>query len=236
MSNNVGYKNYIDKIDKEKAFDELAKLFYDRNFGSASKSDIELLMFKFLIGSMQANNSSATGNTIDQYIECSDYKISKILGITQQRVRNLKVKKELVYHDDDFDWHKSFADLLANSRYTTFENNRVIINIPDPNLQMEIQNFIEENGGFVDYHLNRKLLDTRIEFLLDFAVLFEKESADEVYKKAKAELKNLNIKAKIEDFKSLGKTVLDCGMSILELKNVFSSGNCIIKLLKKQLT
>ncbi len=60
--------------------------------------------------------------------------MSKILGITQQRVRNLKVKKELVYQDLSFKWHLSFAKVLQDSRYTTLENNKVIINIPDLNL------------------------------------------------------------------------------------------------------
>ena len=39
------YENYFDDNDKKDAFDQIAALFYDKNFGSASKSDVELLMF-----------------------------------------------------------------------------------------------------------------------------------------------------------------------------------------------
>ena len=39
------YEYYFDDNDKKVAFDQIAALFYDKNFVSASKSDVELLMF-----------------------------------------------------------------------------------------------------------------------------------------------------------------------------------------------
>ena len=77
---------------KADAFDRIAKLFYFRNFGTANKSDIELLMFDFLLNVLIENNTD-NDNVLD-YNECSDYYIAKLLGITQEKVRNLKVKKQ----------------------------------------------------------------------------------------------------------------------------------------------
>ena len=90
--------------DKIKFFDEIASRFYEANFGQFSKADFELLMFKFYIQKMISDNKNGD-NTID-YSLCSDYKISKDLGITQQRVRNLKVKNQLV-NPIEFEWERT---------------------------------------------------------------------------------------------------------------------------------
>ena len=76
--------------EKIQLFDEIADCFYKANFGQISKADMELMMFRFYIEKMISSNMTEDG-TID-YKKCSDYKISKDLGITQQRVRNLKFK------------------------------------------------------------------------------------------------------------------------------------------------
>lgn len=83
------YVNFED-TDKAQCFDKLAAHFYNANFGQMSKADIELLMFDFYLCKMIDEHKSADGS-ID-YNECSNYKISQDLGITQQRVRNLKIK------------------------------------------------------------------------------------------------------------------------------------------------
>lgn len=75
-------------------FDKIANEFYNSNFGSLSKPEMELMMFDFYIKKMMSNCRS-DDDTFD-YSLCSDYKISIDLGITQQRVRNLKVKNQLV--------------------------------------------------------------------------------------------------------------------------------------------
>ena len=83
--------------EKCKYFDEIVKHFYQKNFGSLSKTDMDILMFhiyiEHLIGEICIDNDD---NTID-YTLCSDYVISRQLGITQQRVRSLKVRSELAY-------------------------------------------------------------------------------------------------------------------------------------------
>ncbi len=79
-----------------------------------SKADIELMMFHFYIEKMVTDFKDENG--ILDYKKCSDYKISKDLGITQQRVRNLKVKNQLVY-PIEYDWKAALSQLIKNVRY-----------------------------------------------------------------------------------------------------------------------
>ena len=97
-------------------FDEIACHFYSHNFGQTSKTDLDLLMFHFYYEKMRSIFTDSEGGL--DYTQCSDYKISKELRITQQRVRNLKVKNQLIYPpEEELDWIKEFAKLTKNARY-----------------------------------------------------------------------------------------------------------------------
>ena len=98
----------------EKAFEELTKRFYRQNFGQMSKSDFEALMFHFYMKKLVEQYQNSAG--VLDYNKCSDYKISQELGITQQRVANLKVKSQLLY-PIEFKWENSFASLIQNARF-----------------------------------------------------------------------------------------------------------------------
>lgn len=212
-----------EKID---AFDRIAKHFYDMNFGSASKADIELLMFDIYMQKLIGGNTDADG--VMDYVACSDYKISKKLGITQQRVRNLKIKKQLVY-PNEFEWKKSLASLTNNAR---MENSMIVINIPDPNLYYEIQNFIEEKGGYIDVQLNSKLLKIRPEYFLMLCLeCEEKENQNKIIKSINnrlmaGEKTNKEITAdKWETVKKVGTTGMDIVSLICDVKSAFSPTN-----------
>ena len=111
--------------EKISMFDEIASKFYNTNFGKFSKSDVELLMFKFYIRKLTTDSVSEDGTII--YNKCSDYRISKELGISQQRVRNLKIKNQLE-NPIPFDWQKALAKLTENARYDNVTK-KVIVNI-----------------------------------------------------------------------------------------------------------
>ena len=87
---------YIEFTNKEKVemFDEIAKKFYNHNFGTFSKSEMELMMFNFYIKKLVDMNVQ-NDNTLNYNASC-DYYISKELGITQQKVNNLKFKNKLL--------------------------------------------------------------------------------------------------------------------------------------------
>lgn len=119
------------------------------------------IYIEHLIGEICIGNDD---NTID-YTLCSDYVISRQLGITQQRVRSLKVRSELAY-PIKYEWKKSLATLTKHARYD--KNTKMItLNIPDPNLYLEIRNFIESRGDYVEVTLNNKILRLRVEYYID---------------------------------------------------------------------
>lgn len=141
--------------EKIAAFDALAPYFTAHNFGVAGKSDIELVFFSIVMTHQQH-----IGGRTD------DYTLSNLLGITQSRVHNLKIKAQL-RNPASYDWQSEFRHLAKNARST--DNDRyVTTNCDNPILQIEIQHFIEIRGGFVEYSLNGKLLKKPID---NFAML-----------------------------------------------------------------
>lgn len=134
--------------DEEKivVFDKIAALYFDKNFGSTSKADLETLLFSEYIEHCMKNN-----------IPYDDYHLSKELGITQSRIRSLKERKELKYPYNAFDWKKAFADSVSNAKYDETDHYVKFI-IQDINVMNEVRHFIEEKGWYDECSLNRKLL------------------------------------------------------------------------------
>lgn len=162
MKKSINYESISGSINKEEAFNEIARLFYYQNFSTASKSEIDLLMFHFYMKALVAQYSDENG--VLDYDTCSDYEISKQLGITQERVRNLKIKAQARY-PEPFDWKKSFQSLEGKIRYDE-QKKRIVIPISDPNLYIEIKNYIEENGGYVEVQRSGNYLQIRPEYYI----------------------------------------------------------------------
>lgn len=141
--------------EKIEAFNRLEAEFYQRNFGSMSKSDLELLMFDIYIEHLLNNKKPF-----------DDHTMSKELGITQSRIRALKLRKELKYPHEGFEWKASFAETIKNASYDK-ENRRVKVLISDINVLTELRYFLETNGWYDEYSLNPKLFQCRLDFFLE---------------------------------------------------------------------
>lgn len=147
-----------DKL-KAKAFDKIAENYYLGNFGSMQKSDIDVLMFSiFIEGILERSESD-----INTY---SDYTLAKQLGIPQSRISNLKVKKQLQYPYEGFDWKKSFGRVCNNA---IFEGGKIRINLRDRNLYYELKNQIDESGSYVETTLTSNLLVISVTDFYDLA-------------------------------------------------------------------
>jgi len=157
---------------KAEAFDKIAEMFYNRNFGATSKSEMELLMFSILMDGMIHKYSN--GDVLDMNA-CSDYNMAKMLGIKQTAVKNLKLKKQARY-PVAFDWRKSLESIKDSIRYDN-RKNKIIIPAPDPNLYEEIRNFIQEKGGYIDIQLGSNVIQIRPEYY--FLLLYESIESDE---------------------------------------------------------
>lgn len=223
---------YVQFEDEEKIelFDKIAAKFYEANFGQLSKSDMELMMFNFYLEKMIKDNSDENG--IIDFKKCTDYKISKDLGITQQKVRNLKIKKQLVY-PVEYDWKKAFANLIDKARYD-LRTGKVTIDIPDPNLYLEIKNCIEEQGAYVETQLNNRILQIRPEYYIDLMVdLEEEKSRKAIIQEIKTAFKKCGKDDSEFDEKHIGNTLLEAAVDITTLlaniNSVFTPEGAVAK-------
>lgn len=200
---------FPDEKSKADAFDQIAEKYYFGNFGAISKSDIDTLMFSIYMDRLIKKSQYDDGSI--NYNACSDYIIGKDLGITQQKVRNLKIKKQLVY-PIDFQWEIALKHLTEHAR---LDGNKIILNIPDPNLYLEIENFINENGAYVEKTLNSKVLQIRVEYYIALMLELEPEaSKKDIIKVLKNQIKETNKdETKFED-KNIGKSLIDAGVNI----------------------
>lgn len=229
---NIDFKKLFD-TDKKKAdaFDRIAEKYYFNNFGTFSKSEIDLLMFDIYLEQSIINNKLNTN--LVNYNAVSDYKMARNLGITPQRIRNLKIKKQYVY-PVKFDWKESLANILNDDKNIHIVDNKTIkINIPDPNLFLAIQEEIEAEGGYLDIQLNSRLLSVPIDnFMIIVKLIFEEDEYDKICEKVIEKYNSINKENKIEKglatTKQITSIVKDITGSINDIVSVVTP-NKIIK-------
>ncbi len=179
-------------LRKSEAFDKIAALFYEGNFGTANKSEIELQMFSIF---MEAMIDAHTENGVLDYAACSDYKIGKILGIPQEKVRTLKIKKHARY-PIHFDWRESLKTIQNEIVYDG-EKKKIIIPVRDPNLYNEIREFIDDNGGYIEIQRGKNVIQIRPEYF--FLLLYKATDTEKERKKIREEFSR-QLKKRNEDY------------------------------------
>lgn len=169
----------MDFSDKEQrnAFELISERYFERNFGTMSKADFETLLFHIYIEHLLDSNEPF-----------DDYTMSKALGISQSKIRNLKVRKELQYPRKGFNWQDAFVQCISQATYDDTSRTVKVI-ITDINVMTELRYYIECNGWFDEYHLNPKLFQCRLDFFLKLCSnLGEHISLDEATEKKIQEL------------------------------------------------
>ena len=212
----------MDFTDEQKvcAFDEIAKHFYNGNFGTMQKSEVDLLMFSIYIEHILDKSE----DDINSY---SDYELAKQLGITQSTVSNLKVKKQLKYPYEKFDWRKSFKRVCKNAR---LESGKMKINLRDKNLYYELKNQIDMSGGYVEGSLTPNLLIITPEEFFDLTktIMTPKEidGLEEIIKEKNREEKDFCEKFEKASTGEILKAKFGAGMvsMVLEAIKIVSPG------------
>lgn len=170
----MAYKEFFDTPTKKAdAFDRIAKLYYEHNFGNCSKAETDALLFHIYI---QARQSAMSENGTNVFSQNSDYKIGRELGLTPTKVKNLKMKAYLMYaEEENEDWKKTLLALLQDEKNYYIENDKVYIHIPDMYLFYAVEDFINETVGFVDYLPNSKIFSLRLPYFMNFLRLIADE-------------------------------------------------------------
>ena len=217
-------KESFDAQEKAETFDKLFDMYFQQNFGSTTKSDVETFLFSAFI-----EHCLNHGNQID------DYTLSKQLGITQSRIRSLKERKELKYpRGERFKWQEAFAESIKTAKYDE-DNHRVKTIIQDVNVLIEIRHYIEISNWYDEPTLNRKMLQVPLDCFieicasLDNDIDFDKEtekvirglkSKEGVYPQIKNLINDYSKEALLEFLKSSTKEGLRTLLPLLPFGNI----------------
>ena len=216
-------------IDVQKMCKSLSEAYYNRNFGVKTKSDFELLMFKFYFDAAKKLATNKDGTVNENAI--SDYKIGRELGLPPTKGKNLRLKMELQFETDEFNCEKELANVLSNSSNLTNENGYIGINIRSKNVFNAVRDWIEDQGDFVEITLNNNLLKVKHESLLSLVLyVLDDEEAQMLVDKLveKAELKKPTIKrGKLETIKMVAEIGVNISEMVLNFANSFGTELCI---------
>lgn len=105
----------------EPSFIRIAKHYYNKNFGTMSKSDFELLMFTILYEKLESEPK--LNGTV------SDVSLAFLLGISVQRVDGL-IERMTLKRSEDYlanrPWRQTLSDLIQKKAVTYDESSRSI--------------------------------------------------------------------------------------------------------------
>ena len=201
---------------------EEANLF-SKQFGSFSKSDYEILMFTVFLDTQQE--------------PVRDYDLSIQLGLTESKVRNLRVKSQLLY-PKSLNWIRAISESLEHGFYDR-ETKQITITIEDPSVQNKIKNVIETNCGHVGFTLNRKQIVLNVESFLILAAFAETDT-DETINRINEKYKEVTGTQDRIEKKAFGKRFLHkCTDSIGFINSIaglFSVGAPIVNAIVKLMT
>lgn len=135
----------------DKHFLEIASHYYNKNFGSMSKSELDLLMFKIFYDGLKNKNDDSSLTDVALAIE---------LGITKQKVKSLKERMFLKYSSDsDFDWKREMRDCISKPSVEYDDTTgKFTILVSDSRFGYAVEDFLETNRLISDYSHNSKLL------------------------------------------------------------------------------
>lgn len=189
---------------------------FTRRFGSFSKTDYEVLMFTIFLDSLPT--------------PLRDYDISIALGITESKVRNLRVKSQLMY-PRELEWTKELANSIDHGYYDRVTG-QITVTFEDPSIQNLIKNKIEVNFGTVGRTLNSKQLVLPIESFLLLAAFAEQNEGD-ILSELNRQLAKESTKAAViekREFKArFMKAVPDTVSFVSSLLSIYNVGRPIVE-------
>ncbi|MBR5338922.1 MAG: hypothetical protein IK150_02460 [Lachnospiraceae bacterium] len=148
------------EISKEKLYQRIQESeLYTKRFGTFAKSDYEVLMFTIYLDSLEGT--------------ARDYDISIDLGITESKVRNLRIRSQLLY-PKKLDWKEELEKSMEHGVYDA-SSKQITIMFEDPSVQNLMKNEIEKAFSNVGRTFNPKQLVLPIESFLILAAQAEED-------------------------------------------------------------
>lgn len=154
--------------EMQEAFEQISQRYFNRNFGRMSKSDLDILLFSFYIKHCKK-----------QQLPISDHQIAVNLGITEAKVRSLKVNSQLLFPDEEYNWRDDFQAAIEKARYDDSDY-KVSIPILDPNTRRSLEDYIDTKGWYNEYQLNPKLIKMRPDQFIDLCISLSADNGHQV--------------------------------------------------------
>lgn len=174
---------------KDELIHGIEKMFFDGNFGSASKTDIEIFMFHQYMEVLRAEDKEKT-----------NYQIAKNLGITLQKVVSLKEREASKYPYNSNQWKKL---LLDNMKYVKADGDDFTLLVTDRRLFREVESFLEEKNIGIKYARNSNMFIANFDLLMQvFDNLFDGEDIN-IFKETKDNILDQN-SVTLDELKKLG--------------------------------
>lgn len=140
---------------------EITEHYFNHNFGSMSKSDLETLLFHLYEDNLTKRRKDAEIELSDKSMsswESDDYTLSKALGITQSRVRALKERSALKYpQKEELDFRDGILSVIKSAYYCKSDK-KMHCFINDVIAQIEIRHYLETKFMFDEFSLNPKVM------------------------------------------------------------------------------
>lgn len=143
--------NYENLFSGQPSFLELAKHYYNKNFGTMTKTEFEFLMFTILYKELEKNSG-----------DISDVALGFELGISPKKVNAMKEKITLRTPTQDLDginWHEKMSTLLKKRAISYDKDNEMFsIAINDWFVFYKATEFLKSNDIFYEEKNNTSII------------------------------------------------------------------------------
>lgn len=173
--------------------DALLKACFDR-FNSISKSDYDVAFFHLLME--------------NGYGDKTDFELSRLLKLTETKVKNLRYRCNLEYPEDD-DYNAQLKEILNEATYK-IEGNRIQFSIKDKILRSYANNLLEEDGNFADSSFNSSIVSLTPMDMVDLMKKLCGSESNKDYEKLRKLIRK-STRASLEDFPQSGPEKLRDG-------------------------
>lgn len=135
-------KEYIDYSSiSDECKNWLLKTCFER-FNSISKSDYDVAFFQVLME--------------NGYRDKTDFELSRLLKLTETKIRNLRYKCKLEYPIED-NYETQLKEILQKATYKV-DGNKIQFSIKDKMLRSYVNDLLEADGNFTDSSFNSSIV------------------------------------------------------------------------------
>lgn len=133
--------------EKEKLATEIVSLYLDSGFGSASKREIDLLIFHHVTQAREHRGKS-------------NYELSALLKIPESRVKTFRLTSALKHQDINTKaiLGNIIIRLSRGQQFTSVDNGKIELSLEDPVEKRELENLLKSKGHFAEYTFNAEVL------------------------------------------------------------------------------